>query len=272
MHKRTHHQVHKLSIRQQAILDMLQEQEYCSVETLALHFDVTTQTIRRNINELCSMGLASRHHGGAGLPVTLMNRSYVSRQISNQVEKESIAEQVANQIPDGCTLFLGIGTTIAAIAEKLTGRQELRVLTNNLEAAYILSQYDNIETWIPGGRIRTNDRDVVSDTINQFYGQFTADIGIIGCASITSIAKPTMLNERINEENKINNEVDEQVKNEEYAFEHELREAIVSQAIINGSQQKWLVANSAKWQRKANAKVAPLSYFDQIFTGNKFNK
>jgi DeoR family glycerol-3-phosphate regulon repressor len=252
--------MHKLSPRQQVILDMLQAQEYCSVETLALHFDVTTQTIRRNINELCSMGLASRHHGGAGLPVTLMNRSYVSRKISNQDEKEIIAEQVVSQITDGCTLFLGIGTTIAAIAAKLANRKELRVLTNNLEAAYILSQYDNIETWISGGRIRTNDRDVVSDTINQFYGQFTADIGIIGCASITSIEKPNLLNS--------NNEQ----AFEEYVFEHELREATVSQAIINGSQQKWLVANSAKWQRKANAKVAPLSHFDQIFTGDTVKK
>ena len=268
MHKHIYQQVHKLSVRQQAILDMLQVQEYCSVETLALHFDVTTQTIRRNINELCSMGLASRHHGGAGLPVTLMNRSYVSRQMSNQDEKEAIAEQVAKQIPDGCTLFLGIGTTIAAIAEKLTARQELRVLTNNLEAAYILSQYDNIETWIHGGRIRTNDRDIIGDSIDQFYGQFTADIGIIGCASITSIAKPTILNKHMNEESEVN----EQAKNEEYVFEHELREAIVSQAIINGSQKKWLVANSAKWQRKANAKVAPLSSFDRIFTGNSINK
>jgi len=258
MHKVTPPNPHKLSPRQQAILDMLQAQEYCSVETLAVHFDVTAQTIRRNINELCSMGLASRHHGGAGLPATLINRSYASRKISNQDEKEIIAQQVIKQIPDGCTLFLGIGTTIATIAEKLINRQELRVLTNNLEAAYILSQYDNIETWVPGGRIRSNDRDIVSDTINQFYGQFTADIGIIGCASITSITKPTLLNEYDNEQAESNGE--------EYVFEHELREAIVSQAIINGSQQKWLVANSAKWQRKANAKVAPVSYFDQIFT------
>lgn len=252
--------MHKLSIRQQTILDMLQQQEYCSVEALALHFDVTTQTIRRNINELCAMGLASRHHGGAGLPITLANRSYVSRKITNKNEKLHIAEQVINQIPNGCTLFLGIGTTIAAIAEKLINHQELRIVTNNLEAAYVLSQYDNIETWIPGGRVRTNDRDVVSDTIGQFYGQFTADIGIIGCASITSIEKNNLFNHN------------EEQQTETYVFEHELREAAVSQAIIKGSQQKWLVANSAKWQRKANAKVAPLGYFDQVFTGNNIPK
>ena len=247
--------MHKLCVRQQTILDMLQQQEYCSIEALALHFDVTTQTIRRNINELCAMGLASRHHGGAGLPITLANRSYLSREITNKDEKQHIAEQVVNQIPSGCTLFLGIGTTIAAIAEKLINHQELRIVTNNFEAAYILSQYDNIETWIPGGKIRINDRDIVNDNIGQFYGQFTADIGIIGCASINSINKPEQLSSPL------------APQLEEYVFEHELREAAVSQAIINGSQQKWLVANRSKWQRKANAKVAPLSHFDQVFSG-----
>jgi len=250
--------MHKLSVRQQAILDILQAQEYCAIETLALHFNVTTQTIRRNINALCSMGLASRHHGGVGLPATLINRSYVSRQSTNQAEKHDIAEQVVKQIPDGCTLFLGIGTTIAAIAEKLIHRQALRILTNNLEAAYILSQYDNIETWVPGGRIRSHDRDIVGDTVNQFYSQFTADIGIIGCASITAVTPPHLLTEATQSPH--------QTEQEAYVFEHELREASVSRAIIEGSQQKWLVANSAKWQRKANAKVAPLHYFDQIFT------
>lgn len=246
--------MYKLSIRQQAILDMLQQQEHCSVDALALHFNVTTQTIRRNINELCSMGLASRHHGGAGLPTTLGNRSYTSRKITNQDEKQLIATEVVSQIPNGCTLFLGIGTTIAAIAEKLINHQELRIVTNNFEAAYILSQYDNIETWIPGGKIRSNDRDVVNDNVGQFYGQFIADIGIIGCASISSITTPSPFNTH------------DEPQTEAYVFEHELREATVSQAIMNGAQQKWLVANKSKWQRKANAKVAPLSYFDRVFS------
>ncbi|WP_413700928.1 DeoR/GlpR family DNA-binding transcription regulator [Psychromonas sp. KJ10-10] len=217
--------MNNLSIRQQAILDILQQQEHCSVEELALHFEVTTQTIRRNINELCSIGLASRHHGGVGLPITLANRSYVSRKVTNKNEKQFIANQVVKHIPNGCTLFLGIGTTIATIAEKLVNHQELRIVTNNFEVAYILSQYDNIETWIPGGKVRTNDRDVVNDNISQFYGQFVADIGIIGCASITSITKQIL------------NDSDHEIQTENYVFEHELREAIVSQAIMNGSQK-----------------------------------
>lgn len=248
----------KLSLRQQTIIDKIHHQEYCAIEELAQHFNITTQTIRRDINQLCALGLACRHHGGVGLPITLANRSYVSRRVTNQSEKQQIAECVVKEIPNGCTLFLGIGTTIAGIAEKLVNHSELRVVTNNFEAAHVLSQFDNIETWIPGGRIRTNDRDVVGDSIGLFYGQFIADIGIISCASINSIEKTTLLNSPT-----VKMESDIQ----EVAFEYELREAVVSQAIISGSNQKWLVANSAKWQRKANAKVAPLCYFDRVFGG-----
>ncbi|ABM03839.1 transcriptional regulator for glycerol-3-phosphate regulon, DeoR family protein [Psychromonas ingrahamii 37] len=248
----------KLSLRQQTIIDMIGHQEYCSIDELAQHFNVTTQTIRRDINQLCAIGLACRHHGGVGLPVTLANRSYVSRKVTNQAEKQHIAASVVAAIPNGCTLFLGIGTTIAGIAEKLVNHSELRVVTNNFEAAHLLSQFDNIETWIPGGRIRSNDRDVVGDSIGAFYGQFIADIGIISCGSINPIEKPVALNSLA---------VQSEGEMQEYAFEYELREAIVSQAIISGSRQKWLVANSAKRQQKANAKVAPLSHFDRVFGG-----
>ncbi|XAW88836.1 DeoR/GlpR family DNA-binding transcription regulator [Vibrio sp. CDRSL-10 TSBA] len=178
-----------LSVRQQSIIELIQQQEYCSIDELAQRFAVTTQTIRRDINELCQLGLTRRHHGGVGLPATLSNRSYTSRQVTNQAQKQAVAEQVVAAIPDGSTLFLGIGTTIALIAQSLTQHRELRVVTNNFEAAHILSQYEQIETWIPGGRIRSNDRDVVDGAVELFFAQFVADIAIVGCASVTETCR-----------------------------------------------------------------------------------
>ncbi|CAH0528705.1 DeoR/GlpR family DNA-binding transcription regulator [Vibrio hippocampi] len=253
--------MNNLSLRQQSIIDLIQRQEYCSIEELSAQFDVTTQTIRRDINELCHYGLAQRHHGGVGLPSTLSNRSFVSRRLANQDEKQRIAQQVVNAIPDGCTLFLGIGTTIAAIAEQLGQHKELRVVTNNFHAAHILSQYEQIETWLPGGRIRVNDGDVIGDGAEAFFAQFIADIAIVSCASISRVPKLTP--------------VCEETQFEDYVMEHELREASVSQAILGSAQQKWLVANSSKWQRKASARVAPIRYFDRIFsdkTGETFSE
>ena len=246
-----------LNVRQQSIIELVHQQEYCSIEELAQRFEVTTQTIRRDINQLCQLGLTRRHHGGVGLPATLTNRSYASRQVTNQQEKQTIADEVVKAIPNGATLFLGIGTTIALIAERLANHSELRVVTNNFEAAHILSHFENIETWIPGGRIRTNDRDVVDGSAEQFYGQFSADIGIIGCAGVTDIAQS---------HSDMINLGSTTMDTQPFAMEHELREAKVSQAILANSEQKWLVANNSKWQRRANTKVAPLSYFDRVFS------
>ncbi|WP_117232978.1 DeoR/GlpR family DNA-binding transcription regulator [Vibrio maerlii] len=245
--------MHQLSLRQQSIIDLIQHQEYCTIDALSSQFNVTTQTIRRDINELCSLGLARRHHGGVSLPTTLSNRSFVSRSATNLSEKQRIASAVIEQIPDGCTLFLGIGTTIAAMAEQLGHHQELRVVTNNFQAAHTLSQFEQIEIWMPGGRLRSNDGDVVGDSVSQFFGQFSADIGIVSCAAVCLASNPASEGSALD------------IQQQEYAMEHELREAIVSQSIISGAQQKWLVANSTKWQRKANARVAPLSYFDKVF-------
>lgn len=241
-----------LSLRQHAIIERIHQQEYCSIDELAQQFDVTTQTIRRDINELCNLGLTRRHHGGVSLPATLSNRSYTSRRMTNAKDKHAIAERVVQHIPNGCTLFLGIGTTITAIAEQLGHHRELRVVTNNFEAAHILSQFEEVETWIPGGRIRSNDRDVVDDKVADFFAQFSADIGIIGCAAVSDIRSGL-----------------EEAEAAQYVMEHELREARVSQAILAHAEQRWLVANDSKWQRRANTKVAPLEYFDRIFKDSK---
>ena len=245
-----------LSTRQQQIMTLIHQQEYCSIEELAQQFEITPQTIRRDINLLCQQGIAMRHHGGVGLPVTLSNRSYDVRQITNKDEKHEIAKNVAKAIPNGCTLFLGIGTTIACIAEQLVSHRELRVVTNNFQAAHTLSKFENIETWIPSGRIRANGGDIVDDTVLNYFSQFAADIGIIGCAGISELphASPQTTYSA--------------GKKQAFAMEHELREARVSQAILDNSQQTWLVANHTKWQRKASTKVAPLCQFDRVFSNN----
>lgn len=238
----------ELSDRQRHILSLITQQDYCSIEQLSADFSITKQTVRRDINTLCDLGLARRHHGGVSVPASLENSSYVARKTSFTDAKQKIAAQVAQQIPNGSTLFLGIGTTISAIAEQLGGHQKLRVITNNFEAASILSHYDHIETWIAGGRLRNGDRDIVGESSHDFFQQFIADIGIISCAAITTLDSTTH-------------------KPVDWCLEHELQEAKVSQAIINNSLQTWLVAHGTKWHRQANTKVAPLDSFNQVFKG-----
>src|SRR3546814_8049605 len=65
----------ELNQRQEQIIALVRERGFVAIEALADHFDVTPQTIRRDINELCDLGLLRRYHGGAGLPSSVENRS-----------------------------------------------------------------------------------------------------------------------------------------------------------------------------------------------------
>ncbi|HEU0201473.1 MAG TPA: DeoR family transcriptional regulator, partial [Burkholderiaceae bacterium] len=69
-----------LNQRQQDLLVWVQREGFASVEALAAHFDVTHQTIRRDINRLVELKLIRRFHGGAGLPASTENVAYSMRQ------------------------------------------------------------------------------------------------------------------------------------------------------------------------------------------------
>mgnify|MGYP002145829566 CR=1 FL=1 len=68
-----------LILRQQKTLELVRERGYISIEELAQHFDVTPQTIRRDINQLADEGLLRRYHGGAAHDSSVENTEYTMR-------------------------------------------------------------------------------------------------------------------------------------------------------------------------------------------------
>ena len=86
-----------LTARQAEISDLLRQEEFITVESLADKFNVTTQTVRRDINALCDYGQARRRHGGVEPLSTDGNLAYGTRQVLNRVAKRSIAKEVANK-------------------------------------------------------------------------------------------------------------------------------------------------------------------------------
>ena len=101
-------------------------------------------------------------------------------------EKERIAREVAANIPDGSSLFIDIGTTTEAIARALLDHRELRVVTNNLNVASILTAKDDFTVIIAGGEIRNRDGGIVGEATRDFIGQFRMDYGVIGISGIDS--------------------------------------------------------------------------------------
>ncbi|MFT6303946.1 MAG: DeoR family glycerol-3-phosphate regulon repressor, partial [Pseudomonadales bacterium] len=126
----------KLSDRQTQIIEFLSSSGgTLSSSELTDRFDVSVQTIRKDLNDLSDLGLVRRVHGGITLPTQSRNLSFTNRQVINFEEKKHIARLCASLIPNNSSLFLGIGTTPSQIAEHLIYHTGLKVITNNLNAA-----------------------------------------------------------------------------------------------------------------------------------------
>lgn len=106
-----------LNPRQSALVELVRTQGSATIEALARHFDVTLQTVRRDVNLLSEAGMLSRFHGGVRIESsTIENIAYRKRQGLHAEGKRRIAEAVARAVPDGCSLLINIGTTTEAIA------------------------------------------------------------------------------------------------------------------------------------------------------------
>ena len=169
--------------RQQQILELIRERGYVSIEELAKQFDVTPQTMRRDINLLADAGLLRRYHGGAAYDSSVGNTAYATRADQLRREKQRIAEAVAAKIPDHASLFINIGTTTESIARALLNHKQLKIITNNLHIASLLSAKDGFDVLLTGGNVR-QDGGVIGQACIDFINQFKVDYALIGISGI----------------------------------------------------------------------------------------
>ena len=173
-----------LTNRQQAILNAVDARGFVAIDQLAAQFNVTPQTIRRDINLLCDQNILQRFHGGAGRGSSTTNQPYADRRHALSPAKQRIAAAVAAAVPEGSSLFINIGTTTEAVARALLGHRKLFVVTNNLNVATILAANDGLEIMIAGGRLRHRDGGIIGVAASDFIRQFRLDFGIIGVSGI----------------------------------------------------------------------------------------
>jgi DeoR family glycerol-3-phosphate regulon repressor len=135
------------NFRHSEILTIARESGKVTVEGLATRFKVTSQTIRRDLAELCDVGQLTRVHGGAMIPSGVIALGYEDRRSLASVEKDAMARLVAEQIPDGVSIFMNIGTTTEAVARALLKHRNLMVVscTDSVENKYHNANTFNID-------------------------------------------------------------------------------------------------------------------------------
>ncbi len=141
--------------RRQKIVLLTEKQGNASVKQLADTFDLSTVTIRSDLNELNKLGLIVRSRGGA-VPSNRLTKelSFKEKHKENHKTKQMLAKVVAQLINDGDSIILDSGTTTEEVAHCLKSKKNLTVMTNGLNIANELSRSDTCEVFITGGRLR----------------------------------------------------------------------------------------------------------------------
>lgn len=225
--------------RQSDIVNLARSQGRVGVEDLAKRFGVTEQTIRKDLNELARRGILQRFHGGAAVSSGVTNFGYEARRQLAHEEKRRIGSRAASLIPDNASLVLNIGTTTEQVAVALHGKQQLMVITNNINVVNILQGNEDIEVIVAGGVLRHNDGGIVGEAAVDFIRQFRVDYAVIGTSAID---------------------------NDGTLLDYDYREVKVAQAIIENARRTILVADCMKLQRSAPVRIGHLSQVDYFVT------
>ena len=225
------------------ILELLETNKIIKVPELCEKFNVSTETVRRDLEHLENEGKLKRVYGGAVLSTkSSVEPSYDTRYTKNSIEKESIGKSTADLISDGETLMIDLGTTTLEVARHLKEKANLTVITNCITIAMELVDVEGFRVILPGGLLRPNELALSGFISEQLLKEFNVDKTIIGVGAIT-----------------VENGVSD------YHFE----ETRVRKLMIEKGKQVIAVADHSKFGIKALVNVCPLHDIDVIVTNHK---
>ncbi len=226
-----------LSERQNKILALAREQGRVEVDQLSASCNVSPQTIRKDLNELCDRQLLQRIHGGAIVGSGIENVSYEARRLLAPGAKRAIGSKAAELIPDNSSLLINIGTTTEQVAQALGSHRGLLVITNNVNAVAIMKNFLGVELIIAGGQVRRSDGGIVGDAAVEFINQFKADYAVIGVSAIDEDGS---------------------------LLDYDFREVRVAQAIIRNARHVILVTDAMKLERSAPIRIGHISQINTL--------
>ena len=174
--------------RQQAIADLVGQRGRVSVVDLAHRFDVTTETVRRDLSALERLNLLRRVHGGA-VPagaLTMMEIGLQDRDSANTEQKDRIAGAALDLLPAaGATVLLDAGSTTDRLAGRLPRDLELTIFTHAVPIAARLASYPHVDLHLLPGRVRaTTQAAVGTETVEALAG-LRVDIAFVGTNGIS---------------------------------------------------------------------------------------
>ncbi|MEU0447167.1 DeoR/GlpR family DNA-binding transcription regulator [Streptomyces tendae] len=226
--------------RQQEILRLARDGGRVDVVSLAEEFQVTAETIRRDLKALDRAGLLRRVHGGA-IPAGRLDfePDLAERESTAADEKDRIARAALAELPAEGTLILDAGSTVARMAAAIPPDASLTVVTHSLPIAARLADHPGIQLHIVGGRVRHRTRAAVDAWALRAYGEIRADVAVVAANGFSA---------------------------EHGLTTPDLAEAAVKRAALTAARRVVLLADSSKYAQEHFARFGALEDVDLLIT------
>lgn len=226
----------KPSERRSLIIDHVSRHGEARVEDLAGRFDVSVETIRRDLAQLAETGDVLKLHGVARRAPLVSEPAFRDRMAVRSAEKSQTAAHLAELIRPGETVFVDTGSTTLACARALTRVKRLTCITNSIAIADVLGGA-GVQVYLLGGTYVSANAQSVGPMVLEQVARFRADRAILTVAGLEARAGAT---------------------------DADFDEAQVARAMIAQAEMTVLVADSDKFGRRAAFAVCPLSEVDVV--------
>lgn len=183
--------------RRNAILEKLQVERRVVVSELSALYDVSEETIRRDLDKLENDGYAIKSYGGAVINENSnLDLPYNVRKNTNVLGKQKIAALISEMVHDGDNIMLDASSTAVAIAKAIKNKKDLTVITNSLEIALELIETPGCNVISTGGVATGSSFALVGSVTDKTIRSYYVDKAIISCKGINMYAGFTESDER----------------------------------------------------------------------------
>lgn len=169
--------------RQAQILEAVRAQGAVSVANLAAQFDVTHQTIRRDLRALQEQGLLQKGFGAAFAAPGVARHGHDERHGTLSGVKRRLVQALDEFLTPDATIFVGLGTTFDSLHEVLERHPGILIATPNLTVAHTCALKTDATVYVYGGYVRNKDSSVLT-TSGESRRRFKFDIAVIGASAI----------------------------------------------------------------------------------------
>lgn len=225
--------------RMERIIEILTRRKIISTIELEALMYCSTSTLRRDLIELEKEGKILRGHGEVRL-LTANNVEYIysARVREEEKGKQHISEIASTFLTDNQSIFIDSSSTAAMIVPYLENLKNLCIITNGIEIARRLNEFDNVTLFLSGGHINYGTNSSLGDFASEFINNFHADLALISCRGLDKYG----------------------------SYEANHNQARIKQQMIKNSDKSLLLADHSKFNTSHYFKLAHYHDLDCIIT------